>query len=382
MTAPIAGYVAYAYVTVSGRIVGPAELPLAEPPTWTRQINGNGSWSVKCKLGNDTWSREQLRSIAAPYRYSIGIFWGDYGCQAGPLTSYSVDDDAGTVTYSGGGLWTLFNHRLLHNKAWNPATTPITDPAADQTITGQLWDIAAAMVRNSTSWTNRPMSGLPLDIPADSGTGTATRTFLGYDLVPVGQRLQELTQADGGPDVDLAPYRVIGDNKIRHRMAVGTPFITQTGSPVMFDYGTSLQGLKIDGDGSTVATTAWVKGAGNERLQLSGMATSTTLTDTGFPALDFVDAAHTSATEQATLNGWAAADIALYGRSVEAWKATVRTDGTSPLGSYDPGYFATYNVTSHPWQPDGQYLTRILGLSNGSEANTVTHILDGRGGGF
>jgi hypothetical protein len=65
---------------------------------------------------------------------------------------------------------------------------------------------------------------------------------------------------------------------------------------------------------------------------------------------------------------------------VEAWKATVRADGTSPLGSYDPGYFATYNVSGHPWQPDGQYLTRILGMSSGPEANTVTHILDGRGG--
>jgi hypothetical protein len=378
--AEIQEYTAVAYSTTSGRIVGPAELPLAEPPTWTRQINNNGTWSVKVKLGNDTWSPDQLRSIAAPFRFSVAVFWGDYGCQGGPLTSYRVDDTAGTVTYSGGGLWSLLNRRLLHNPAWNPATAQITDPTADQTINGQLWDIAAALVRNSTSWTHRPGSGLPLDIPADSGTGTATRNYLGYNLVSCGQRLQELTQDDGGPDVDFAPYRVIGSNTIRHRMAVGKPYVTQTGSPVMFDYGTSLQGLSIDGDGSNVATSAWVKGVGNERLQLSGMASSTTLTDTGFPALDFVDSAHTSAPEQATLNGWAAADLALYGRSVETWKATVRADGTSPLGSYDCGYFATYNVTQHPWQPDGQYLTRILGLGSGPEANTVTHILDGRGG--
>lgn len=380
----ILGYTAYVYSTTTGQIAGPSDLPLFDPPTWTRQINNNGSWQVKVAFGAGGWSRDQLRGIAASCRFSVAIMWGDYVCQAGPITTYSVDDVAGTVTYAGGGLWTLLNRRLLHNPAWNPATAIIQDPTADQTITGQLWDIAAALVRNSVSWVYRPGSALPIDIPADSGTvpaGAIPRIYLGYDLVSVGQRLQELTQADFGPDVDFAPYKVVGSMTIRHRMVIGVPYIINTnGADVAFDYGTSLQKLSIDGDGSNIATTAWVKGAGNGSLQLSGMATSTTLTDNGWPALDFVDSAHTSATDPAILNGWARADLALYGKSVEAWKATVRADGVSPLGSYDCGYFCTYNLTGHPWQPDGQYRTRLLGMSNGPEANTVTHILHGRGG--
>jgi hypothetical protein len=374
----IDGYTAYAYSTTSGRIVGPSELPIVEAPTWTRQINNGGVWSVKLMLGA-TWTKEQLRSIAAPFRFSVAIFWGDYCVQAGPLTAYPVDDGAGNVVFSGGGLWSLFNRRALHNQAFNPASFPITDPSADQTLTGELWDIAAAVIRNSTSWTNRAGSALPIDIPAASGGGTATRTYFGYDLASCGQRLQELTQVDGGPDVDFAPYRPQDTNTIRHRMAVGKPNIVQTGSPVMFDYGSTLQKLPINGDGSNIATTAWVKGAGNERGQLTGTATASTLTDNGWPALDYVDGNHTSATDLATLTGWAVADLALYGRSVESWPAVVRTDGPSPLGSYDPGYFATYNVNGHPWQPDGQYNVRILGMGNGPEPNTIVHLLDGRG---
>lgn len=375
----IGGYTAYVYSTTTGQIVGPGELPLAEAPTWNRQINNTGAWSVKMDLGS-SWTKAQLRSIGVPFRFSVAIFWGDYCCQAGPITTYPVDDGAGTVTFSGGGLWSLFNRRLQINPAWDPTVTGVNDVSADVTLTGQLWDIAAALVRNATTWTARPGSGIPIDIPAASGTGTATRTYFGYDLAMCGQRLQEITQVDGGPDVDFAPYRVAGTNLMRHRMAVGTPYITQAGDPVMFDYGTSLQSLAITGDGSNIATTAWVKGSGNERSQLAASSSSTALTTAGWPALDYVDTNHTSAVDMPTLLGWAKADLALYGRSIESWAAVVRADGTSPLGSYDPGYFATYNVNSHPWLPHGQYKVRILGLGGGTEADTVTHLLDGRGG--
>lgn len=376
----IIGYTVYVYSTTSGRILGPSEVPISEPPTWQRQINANGSWQVRIKLGATNWTQQQLRSICTPGRFSVGIFWGDYGCQGGPITSYAVDDVSGVLTLSGGGLWSILNRRPVHSTTFNPDTTAITDLTADVSFTGQLWDIAGDLLRTATGWLGRPGSALPLDIPVDSGTGTAERNYTASELASTGQRLQELTQVDGGPDIDFAPYRVVGDNMIRHRAMIGQPFIQQQGEPVMFDYGSSLQSLSIDGDGSNVSTTVWTKGAGNERLQLLGRASSTVLTDAGFPAMDMVDTRHTDATEQATLNGWATAGLGLYGRSVEAWKAIARVDASSPLGSYDPGFFGKYNLNGHPWMPDGIYTVRILGIGSSQEPNTIMHLLDGRGG--
>jgi hypothetical protein len=170
--ADILGYTAFAYITTTGRIVGPAELPMMDAPTWSRQINNNGAWSIKCPLGNSTWTREQLRSIAAPGRFSVAILWGDYVCQAGPLTAYAVDDTAGTVTFSGGGLWTLFNRRLLMNKNWNPAAQPPQDPSADLLLQGQLWDIAAALVRQSTCPSTSPLTPVRALLPAHTSATT------------------------------------------------------------------------------------------------------------------------------------------------------------------------------------------------------------------
>jgi hypothetical protein len=378
----IGGYTALVYSSTSGRVVGSAELPINAPPTWARQINASTANQITMPLQSQGWAPGVLRSLMIPWRFSIAVLWGDYVCNAGPITAYPVDDAGGTVQVSFGGFWSLLNRRNLHHPAYDPATTLITDPSADVTITGQLWDIAAAIVRNAVTMTGRPGSALPVDIPADSGTGTNTRTYNGFDLAPCGQRLQELTQVGGGPDVDFAPYllNVPGSGRfIRHRMAIGKPYITQLGAPVAFDYKSTIQGLPLDADGSTVATAAWVKGAGNSQTQLSGYANNPGLITNGWPLLDYVDSNHSSESSQDVLNAYATADIGLYGKSTETWKPLIRIDGVSPLGSYDPGYFATYNVIGHPWIPDGLYSVRIIGLANGSDPNTVTHALDARG---
>jgi hypothetical protein len=372
--------------TTSGRVLGPAELPISAPPTWARLINTSSAGQVIMPLQSQgtAWAADPraLRALMIPWRFSIAVLWGTYVCAAGPITSYPVDDSAGSVQVSFGSFWSLLNRRNLHSLAYNPDTTLITSATANVTFTGQLWDIAADIVRTAVGYTGRAGAALPVDVPADSGAGTNTRTYNGYDLAAAGQRLTELTQVDGGPDVDFAPYLVSvpGSGRfIRYRMAVGQPYIQQAGGAVTFDYMSSIQALPFDADGSNVATTAWVKGAGNESAQLAGYASNSALVTNGWPILDYVDSAHSSTSDTALLNSYAVADLALYSKAVETWKPQVRADATSPLGSYDPGYFASYNVIGHPWIPSGLYSVRILGFGNGSDSNTITHALDARG---
>lgn len=377
--ADVQGYTVLVVSTTDGKIV--SELQPVDQPTWLRQINDPGTWQVKVQLGDlGNPSTERLRALVAPGRFCIAIVWGTWVAQAGPIVSYGIDDTSGTLTMTGPGLWGLFNRRLLTHPNWLPAPwTPISDTSADTNLTGTLPDIALSLVRNAVHMLYRPGSGLPVDIPANAGGGSNTRFYPGYDLVSVGQRLQELTQVENGPDVEFAPY-LKGDGTLRWNLMVGNPYLIQPGSDVVFDYGSSLQSLSIDGDGSNLATSAFVKGSGNERTQLSAYATSTTLTDAGWPMIDYVDSSHSSATEQATLNGWAKADLALYGKATEQWHGIVRANSEPRLGTYWPGSFGKYNVIGHPWILDGQYQVRILGLANGRSAGEVTHVLEGRGG--
>lgn len=377
-------YTCVVYKTVTGKIV--AELPLADQPQWTHQINQTGSITIKIRAGDvGVPSLTRLYSLLVPKFFSLAVLWGDYVCQAGPILPYDVDDSSDSALQLGSSsFWYLFENRLLHNPNWNQNTKRITDTTADTTITDSLQNIALTLARNSVNWVHRAGSALPLDVPANSGSGTVARTYPGSDMVDVATRLRELTQEAAGPDIDFQPY-LTSDSAgryIRHRMRVGRVsdgYLTQPGTPPVFDYGSSLRAVKISGDGSNVATTTWEKGSGDSASMLYGSATATNLTDLGWPVADFVNSNHISSTNQTQLDAWAAGDLALHGKATEQWTAYVDANTAPPLGGYDPGTFGTYNIINHVWLPPAQYSGRIIGLSNGRTTGEVAHIVEGRG---
>ncbi|MEV6908026.1 hypothetical protein [Amycolatopsis sp. NPDC051071] len=359
-------YTAVVYSTTSGRII--YDLDLADDPEWTARVNDAGGGRITVPLlGGARTAR--VREWCVPWRYSIAVVRGDTVCQAGPIVPYAPVAGKPHLQVAFKGFWELFNRRLLHNENWNPAATKITDPSADISITDSLPNIARTIADHALGWHYRPGSNLPLDLPAVlPGGGTNVRNYRGYETASAGQRLQELTQVDGGPDCLFQPYLITsgGVRFIRHRMLLGNPLLVQLGGALKFDYRSTLVSLSIAGDGSGQANTAFVKGSGNEAGTLFGYATDTTLTDQGWPALDMVDSGHTSASEQATLDGWARADVALYGTQPEQWQAVVRADADPAWGSYNPGHYADYSVKNHHWLPNGNYSYRILGVSHSS----------------
>lgn len=372
-------YTAVAYVTRTGRVL--YDIDLADAPTWDTQLNDGGTWQIKVPLGNRDGATREVREWCVLGFCSVAILLGDTVCQAGPITAYAPAEDDSTITVSGKGIWEAFNMRVLHNKDWNSVVSRITDASANLTFTDSLWNIARSLAFHALNWSARGGSGLPVDLPAaDPAGGTDTRSYFGYDLVTTGQRLQELTQDDNGPDIYFQPYLTVGGGSraIRHSMLIGQPDIVQAGVPLLFDYNSNLTKLSITADIKNLATTAWAKGAGSQDGLLYGYATATPLILAGYPAIDRIDSDHSSATSQPALNGWATAAINLYGnQQVEQWKATVKTDMDPQWGEYIPGQYANYEVHDHPWVPDGRYLFRLIGVSYSSsnQRGTVDHLV-------
>lgn len=379
------GYSAVVYHTTTGRIF--RELNLMEDPAWNMQLNAAGSdgLSVKMPLGQSDEQDNYLREwVPHRYRYSVAVLLGDQVLQAGPNVAYQPDEeppDGGVagVTVSCKGFWELLNRRVLHKSTWNPATTLLTSTSADVTWTDSLPNIAQLLAVECTSYANRLGSGLPLDIPAAGPVGTNTRTYHGYEMAYVGQRLQELTQVDQGPDIIFQPYLTTsgGARFIRHRMLIGNPYLIPPGNPLLFDYGSNMVKLAIAGADDDGGLTAFVKGTGNESGQLYGFAQDTALINQGWPMMDFVDSGHSSASEVSTLTGWAQADVALSRTIPEQWKATVLADASPRAGEYLPGHFVNYNVNGHHWIPDGSYVWRLLsiGRSGSTPRGTLEHIV-------
>jgi hypothetical protein len=356
------------FLLTTGAVLG--ELPLTQDPAWSQQINQSGSWTALTPIGGSGGlSKATLRSLAKGGRVGVACCFGtgaatDYIAQAGPIWTGQCPQEQPSVWQLGGaGFASLL------------AATDLIDPntATPLVVTNSMQGIAVALLNAAQA-----LNPLPVDIPAGPFTGITTMTYQWYDFATVWQRLQELTQLAGGPDVYFRPY-FSDSSHIRWQAVVGNPYITQAGAPLLFDYGSNLTSCLPSSDSSKLATTVYAKGNGVEAGILWRQAVDTTLTGNGYPKLVYNDSSHSDVIDLNVLANWASGDLALYGRSVETWAATARTDMSPLLGSYGPGVFANYNFgdDSHPIIPAGMYSQRILGLQRSGTGgpDEVEHIL-------
>lgn len=370
-------YYALVYFTVTGKIID--QIPIQSIPQWAQVIDADNTWTVKTHIGPDDgtsgMTKAHLRGITDGWRHSIAVCWGtgsstDYVCQAGPITArQQVSEQPPILQLGGVGFWPLLRKIMQLASTW-PGVSLGGGGGADTTYTNSLQGIAAAILTNAMA-----RNTLPLDIPAGPFTGTAVQTYHGYDLISAGQRLQELTQMQGGPDILLKP-RLTGAGFVRHTALIGNPKLTTSGRPLVFDYPSNITSILPTDDFSNLASTTYQKGNGVEYAMLWAKSTDATLPNAGWPPLENVDNSHSDVTDQTVLQRWADGNQGFNGRPVSTWAVTARQDNTDyPFGSYDPGVSGIYNVLGHSWLPDNAYSQRILGLQNGTNVGEVVHLL-------
>lgn len=372
---PDVDYYALVYFTTTGQII--EEIPLASSPLWNQTIDADGSWTITTQIGPDDGSsgmtKAHLREVTDTWRHSVAICWGDgsaedYVCQAGPLTARGLRSEQPPILQLGGvGFWPLLRKIMQLASDWD-GTSLTQDGGADTTYTSSLQGIASAILTNAIA-----RGTLPLDIP-DAIDGTNTRTYFGYDLTSAGQRLQELTQVEDGPDILLKPYRTT-DGFVRHQALIGNPTLATSGRPLRFDYPGSVTSLVPTDDGTTQSITTYSKGSGVEYATLWAKSTTADAVDK-MPLLENADSSHSDVIDQTTLQAWADGTQALTEKPVATWAVSVRqNDPDYPFGSYDPGVTGAYNLADHCWLMDGEYNQRILGFQQSDTVGEFVHLL-------
>lgn len=361
--------------TLTGDII--ADIVPRDLPAFTRAITDKGAWTVNV-IPHDRHNQHlDLHALTDVGRYSWVVAYGNYICQAGPVTTYQYDENTHNLSVSGTGLQGLFARRVVRNV--NGGNTAITHTSQDLSYTNlTLASVARNLVEENMK---QEFYELPLDLPAVQ-TGTNERTYQGYDLATVWDRLEELADVIDGPEIDFWPAFQGLQNKVRWHMITGNPLLGDQESAAVWDYGGALTAIDVDVNGSaSPCMRVWSKGSGSEREMKVGFYKDHTLTALGFPPTDYVDSEHTSATTVAVLDGHARIAQQEFAYPVETWTCSVRIDNgqdLSPsLGSWQLGDAPQYGVSGHPWLADGMYRRRILGFSNDTESQVKLDLKPG-----
>lgn len=365
--------------TITGEIV--TDMPFVGTPRWSYSINQSGGLTPSVPLG--VLSRKDLDDLTEPWRWSWGLAWGGHILQAGPVVTDRYNDQVGPPTADVGctGLWGIFSKRILINPWWSKGKN-VADPLADITYTNlTLRTIARRMIQGDLG---RAGHTLPIVLPAADPAGTHERTYPGYDLATVGERLQQLTQVIDGPEIEFRPeFTDQRQRAIRWVMRVGNPRLGQLGYPHAWDYGQALSHVDYDRDGSQMSLGHFERGNGMERALLSAYQDDKTLTGIAsypYPDLETVGNTSSSVTEQATLQAKADGYVATYARPIINWQATIRMDGANAQGrqtrspsldEMDVGDNAAFQLNGHRRITDGTYQRRILGVSNGPNLHSA-----------
>ena len=338
--------------------------------SWSDVLNDSGSISCTVTLRDPDVARLGLRESAKPGKAFLAAIDGDIVLQAGPIVSHSWSSPS-DLTLTGAGMWSYFDRVMVIPDL--PVGVLPTDPTANTSFTSSLQGAARGLVAQHLG---RVDGDVPVIVPA-AVAGSMVRDYSGADLTPLGQRLRELTQVEGGPDIRFQPRLTVDRLGIEWVMLIGTP-----SQPLLFSAvepvftvgvpGSPVSGFSVKADGSRVAGRVYASGGRSSDEALIAIGSNGDLSAQGFPLLERVDSSRATITLLSTLQGFADELAMRADSTVETWQFTHRTEERPFLAGYSVGDFAKVRIVEDLYTPPGEYRLRILSRSGDAEGRVVS----------
>ena len=309
--------------------------------------------------------RGDIRGATEPTRTFLAVMAGDRVVEAGPIWSRTEGDD-GTLELRALGLRSLWDHRLVLNHLTNMQQAGAIASSSLSYSGLSLGTIAKRLVQEAQAHTG---GSLPVVFPADE-SGTSTRTYPGFELATVGQRLSELSEVDGGPEIEFQPRLTADRTGVEWVMRIGTtarPQLWQSGLDWMVDTSVprgNLGGLSIKEDASATVNRAFAKGAGtDEATVISVPSTDAARLAAGYPLLESRGSVGgDGGTYQDNVTRHAAGDLAANVRPWQTWSLKVPVDAR--VGAARPGDWWSIRVgEGRVLVEPGMYRSRMQSMS-------------------
>lgn len=342
---------------------------------WGMKVNDAGTVTASLPVESRELERLDIRAATTPVRQSLGIAYDGNILECGPIWGRKYNPAKEQLELTAAGLWSIFDRR----KAVLQSTL-----AAGQSPAKGIWvitkndlgSIARELVRASTQ-DNPWGGGLNIVLPADNPGTAKKRTYNGYDLAWIGNRLRELSAVTNGPDIRFRPrFNATDPTTVEWVMEYGTddqPLLQQVGPDYQFDATREKGGiveLGVDEDATGIAARAYQPGSGQEKNMKLAYATSTELLALGWPWTE-VDEAKKDVEDQDILQDGADELLASSKSPWQQWTINVRADQNPKLGIYQPGDWAVLQIPEgHPVIDPGAVRIRIMGIS-GDESTKV-----------
>lgn len=337
--------------------------------SWDVKHNAAGTIEATIPLGDaGVRARRELVASLDPTRcFLAAVTDDDRVLEAGPIWSHSYDAHKQTLTVRAAGLESLFSYRKLI-QVLLPGDVPQEQV---YTYTSSLGTIAKRLIQMAMGHYG---GSLPIVLPADE-PGTNLRTYYGYELAWIADRLKQLREVMGGPDMAFEPRLSadrLGIEWVMRHGSTADPLLHQAGDDWVWDARvpqSAVTGLSVARDGAGMAMRSWATGSGQQTALLMAMQENLDRLDDGYPLLE-TDSAHSSVETLSVLGAHAQAGLEAAARPWQTWSFSARPDVDPKLGAYRPGDWAKV------WVPEdhlylssllgeGFYRTRILGFSGG-----------------
>lgn len=387
------GFQAFLCNTVTGKVT--AYVPVSKVG-WGQRLNGAGPITASLKLNAAELKNFDLRMSTMVLRQSLGIAYNGQILECGPIWEQEYDAEKEELHLTASGLWSIFDTRkalsgnspgpALNAPQWQTGWAANGWGQPNATVISltnlSLGSIARELVRISIQDNpfTRPdgsnAGSLNIVLPPVV-SGTSSRTYNGFDLGNIGERLRQLTGVENGPDIRFRPrFKNDDPTIVEWALETGTdaqPLLVQTGPDWIWDTAVTESGvvkLGVKRNATGMAARAWVPGNGQERNMKLAWSTDLSLVNVGFPWTE-TDIASKDVESQAVLDSVANRLLADSMAPWDQWSLQVRADHAPSLGQYLPGEWAQINVgPGHPMIEPGTYRARIMAV-DGDHTSTV-----------
>lgn len=369
---------------VTGRKIIP--LP-ASDGEWEVRRNRFGAISCDITLAPEKHRALDLRENAAEGRSFLAFADGDRILEAGPIWDRQYDMDTRRLHLKAEGFWSLLWYRFILPSAVETTALLIQsgenagqpNPAVATTFTGASWpEIVNGILQQGL---DRVGGDLPVSF-GPAGAGAHDKSYDAASFKTQGEAIQDLTELVNGPEVEFRPQftadgvgvewvPIVGDDAQRE--------IISAGKPHRFDFTVrtpSVRGLKEKSSARGLTSEAWGTGGRQAALAIISRAASTLLTDRGYPRFESLSNAHSTVVEQATLDAYTAADLALGGSVSSWWEWETNTARSPKLSQLRLGDRATVVVKGDGYFPDGEHPRRIAAMSGRLRSRYVRLVAD------
>lgn len=343
--------------------------------SWSKPLNGPGSLGVTLTLRDPDIAALGLRNVATPGKAFLAILENDVVMEAGPIWVHDYNADTKELELAAAGLWSYFDHRVLI-----PVLAAGQSPVgADSNYAGlALGTIAKRLVQQARQHTGGNVPVVFQDDEADPRK-ESERNYLGAELGLIGDRLEQLTNVIGGPDIDFTPRLTADRQGIEWVMRTGSTTQPQLAAQQTHVWDMSVpesavHRLRVRRTAEKMVGRAFAAGGRTADSVMTARYENPALTNAGYPLLEAVDSTHSSVSEQPTLDAYAMEAARTGYKPVEFWTFEVDAIATPRVGIYQVGDYCRLKIKGDPYLPDNVtdgYLRRIVSMSGDEQGRRI-----------